>query len=43
MAQAQSVQAAPLNSASGFGKTERKDGWWVGPLVTALVLGTFAV
>jgi hypothetical protein len=27
----------------GLGKTERRDAWWAGPLVTALVLGGFVV
>ncbi len=27
----------------GFGKTQRRDAWWAGPLVTALVLGGFVV
>jgi hypothetical protein len=27
----------------GFGETERRDMWWAGPLVTALVLGGFVV
>ncbi len=29
--------------STGLGKTERRDAWWVGPLVTALVLGGFGV
>ena len=28
---------------SGFGVTERKDAWWVGPLLTALGLGSFGI
>jgi len=27
----------------GLGRTERRDAWWAGPLVTALVLGGFVV
>src|SRR5688572_18629348 len=27
----------------GFGRTERRDAWWAGPLATALVLGGFVV
>jgi hypothetical protein len=27
----------------GFGATQRRDAWWAGPLVTALVLGGFVV
>jgi hypothetical protein len=27
----------------GFGQTERRDAWWAGPLVTALVLGGFVI
>lgn len=29
--------------ASGFGVTQRRDNWWVGPLATALGLGAFGV
>ncbi len=29
--------------ASGFGATDRRDGWWIGPLATALGLGTFGI
>ena len=28
---------------SGFGATTRTDAWWAGPLVTALVLGSFVI
>jgi len=28
---------------SGFGATERKDAWWVGPLLTAVGLGSFGI
>jgi hypothetical protein len=38
MAQAQAVGPA---TAGEFGATERKDGWWVGPLVTGLGLAAF--
>ena len=30
-----------LAQATGFGKTDRKDTWWAGPLATALGLGAF--
>src|SRR5262245_34440346 len=40
MATAQMVEPA---TAGGFGATERKDGWWVGPLATGLGLGTFLI
>ena len=30
-------------AAGGFGATERRDGWWVGPLATGLGLGAFVV
>jgi hypothetical protein len=36
------TDAATLRE-NGFGKTERRDAWWAGPLVTALVLGGFVV
>lgn len=29
--------------ASGFGATERRDNWWVGPLATAVGLGLFGI
>jgi hypothetical protein len=29
--------------ASGFGATERRDNWWIGPLATALGLGAFGL
>jgi hypothetical protein len=38
MAQAQTIDPAKTR---GFGATERKDGWWVGPLATALGLAAF--
>ncbi len=34
---------APADPKSGFGKTERKDKWWIGPLLTALGLGAFGI
>lgn len=37
------TQAAPARGAEGIGKTERKDDWWIEPLLTALVLGGFIV
>src|SRR6516164_9424494 len=40
MAQAQTIEPA---TAGGFGATERRDGWWVGPLATALGLGDFVI
>ena len=27
----------------GMAKTQRRDAWWAGPLVTGLVLGSFVV
>jgi len=36
------TDAATLRT-DGFGTTERRDAWWAGPLVTALVLGGFVV
>jgi len=36
------TDAASLHEDS-FGRTERRDAWWAGPLVTALVLGGFIV
>lgn len=32
-----------ITQQSGFGKTDRRDSWWAGPLATALVLGAFVV
>jgi hypothetical protein len=40
MAQARTVEAA---TAGGFGATDRKDQWWVGPLATGLGFGAFIV
>src|SRR3954462_12566458 len=36
------TNAAALRE-EGFGATQRRDAWWAGPLVTALVLGSFVV
>src|SRR5262245_19653096 len=38
MAQAQTIDPA---TTGGFGATERRDGWWVGPLATGLGLAGF--
>ena len=38
---AQGVTAAP--QTSGLGKTDRRDAWWIGPLLTALGLGGFVI
>jgi hypothetical protein len=38
MAQAPTIRPA---AAGGFGATERRDGWWVGPLATGLGLAGF--
>jgi hypothetical protein len=40
MAQAQTIDPA---TAGGFGATERRDGWWIGPLATAVGLGGFVI
>jgi hypothetical protein len=40
MAQAQAIEPG---AAAALGATERKDDWWVGPLVTGLVLGAFVI
>jgi hypothetical protein len=37
------AQATTTAKPSGLGATERRDLWWVGPLVTATVLGSFVV
>ncbi len=37
------VLAAPGGHRAGFANTERGDAWWVGPLLTILGLGGFAV
>lgn len=34
---------ATTTEQNGLGKTDRRDAWWVGPLVTALALGAFGV
>ena len=33
----------PSANVGGFGVTERRDRWWVGPLATAIGLGAFGV
>jgi hypothetical protein len=38
MARAQTIDPA---AAGGFGATERRDRWWIGPLATGLGLGAF--
>jgi hypothetical protein len=43
MAQTESATHAGPTASCGFGGTERKDPWWIGPLVTALVLGSFVI
>jgi hypothetical protein len=40
VAQAQTIDPA---TAGGFGATQRRDGWWVGPLATGLGLATFVI
>jgi hypothetical protein len=40
MAQAQAMEPA---AAGGFGATERKDQWWIGPLATGLGFGAFII
>jgi hypothetical protein len=40
MAQARTIDPA---AAGGFGATERKDPWWIGPLATGLGLGGFLI
>jgi hypothetical protein len=40
MTQAQTIDPA---TTGGFGATERRDTWWVGPLATALGLGGFVI
>jgi hypothetical protein len=37
------TRLAVLNEPSGLGATTRRDAWWAGPLVTAVVLLTFVV
>lgn len=36
-------EASGRRVPSGLGKTERRDAWWVGPLATALALGSFGI
>src|SRR5947209_1060583 len=40
MARAQTIDPA---TAGGFGATERRDPWWIGPLATGLGLGAFLI
>jgi hypothetical protein len=40
MAQARTIEPV---TAAGFGATERKDQWWIGPLATGLGFGAFIV
>src|SRR5262245_56795338 len=40
MAQAQTIDPA---TAGGFGATQRKEQWWIGPLATGLGLGGFVI
>jgi hypothetical protein len=35
--------AGPAAGTRRFGATERRDAWWLGPLATALALGTFGI
>jgi hypothetical protein len=37
------TQVVPVKSRDGLGRTERRDLWWVGPLLTGLGLGAFVV
>ena len=43
MAQVETSQVNKPAANAGFGETERKDAWWVGPLATGLGLGAFIV
>lgn len=36
-------QRTTKHQAAGFGATERRDNWWIGPLATALGLGAFGL
>jgi hypothetical protein len=38
-----SATVTTSDRATGFGATERRDNWWIGPLATALGLGAFGV
>ena len=38
-----STNAATVTKSNALGKTQRRDAWWIGPLATALGLGTFIV
>ena len=37
------VEVAESSQHIGLGVTERRDKWWLGPLATAVGLGTFIV
>ncbi len=37
------AEAVLANQETGLGRTERRDLWWVGPLVTGIVLASFVV
>src|SRR5688572_23153732 len=37
------TQVVSAKSRDGLGRTERRDMWWVGPLLTGLGLGAFVV
>jgi hypothetical protein len=41
MAEARTIE--PATATRGFGATERKDKWWIGPLATGLGFGAFIV
>lgn len=43
MAQVDSVQTGSRVGVGGFGATERRDGWWVGPLATGVGLAVFVI
>ena len=40
MTQARTIEPA---AAGGFGATERKDQWWIGPVATGLGFGAFII
>ena len=37
------AEAVLANQETGLGRTDRRDLWWLGPLVTGLVLAAFVV
>ncbi len=43
MAHADVAPSTSRSAQAAFGATERKDPWWIGPSLTALVLGSFVV